>query len=808
MRWRYTLIDRFNNQTVVDQPIGWDTFTIKIKRHPERHGTFRELQGNEFKFYGKAMELLRSEYEQFGIRGKYELLIEEKCGRYYEETYRGKVGFDNYHFLCDNGCYVTVDLDQIGPVVEFINRFDQKVDIDSNTAFDGVTPLVSYPYLSQRITLPSKAILLRGISTNKEVQEYQISKDSGWFPVASTGQMNGSINIPFSTTEVNGINDYKPQTLIDYFNQSNSNEEVPELIYNNPKQDLNCTGTLFQIDFRVKGVFKNLVIGSGNHNINLVLKKGFTDFYQNSNVIIKSWSIYSGGNNHIQIPFDITYSGAIELKQGEKLWDNFFLRYFKSTNYNADVRIQIDPETFFKASVISKCDPTAAKLYMINEATSRVIESITSGKLKLYSSYYGRRTSSPYAFPQNGCGALKALTTGLHIRNAKLADGTEPKLFLSMKDIFESLSAIDNIGVGVEGEDKIRLENWKFFYSNDIIFTCRNIEKLDKVAKAEEHFSTFKNGYEKWEAEDYNGLDEFLTKREWRTDLSEVQNELSKLSKMIASGYAIEVTRRKQNDTKDWRFDNDKFIICLREGVPQPVVFIPFLRSIQLLGDASSYAVGDQIQITGTALNNGTYTITGVSTIGPSLLLKVSGRTLRSETAQNAVVVNVNKSVYGVEVKSIDNAAHIVDPDSVYNFRISPARNAMRWFDRIAACYRHTSPADLLHFTSGDGNFVAEGTLRYPDCKIEAGVLKENTAISLLSYEEPADGLPIHFPERVKYTYPMTSVEHARLKAAPNGLIAYESKCEKGQGWIDEAVFHPEEGKINFTLIPKILSNG
>ncbi|MBI1692786.1 MAG: hypothetical protein FYV88_5090, partial [Bacteroidetes bacterium] len=35
----------------------------------------------------------------------------------------------------------------------------------------------------------------------------------------------------------------------------------------------------------------------------------------------------------------------------------------------------------------------------------------------------------------------------------------------------------------------------------------------------------------------------------------------------ISSGYSIEVTRRIGNaDSKDWRLDNEYFVICLKRG--------------------------------------------------------------------------------------------------------------------------------------------------------------------------------------------------------------------------------------------------
>lgn len=807
MRWRFYLIDRNDLKTQVEEPVGWDAFTVKIKRHDQRHGTFRELQGNQFEFIDDGADLLREEYETYGVRGQYKLLVEGNCSNSWEEAYLGKVGFDAYKFTCDKGCKVKVDLDQLGPIVDLINRFDQKVDLSNPLCFDRVTSLATYDNLTRDILLPSKAILLRAIAKNTIAQEYVISDDSGWFPVSSTGALQGAISIPFNNIEVNSIKDFSANAVMDYFNYSNDHEPMPETIYNNPAQDLNCTGEQFTIEYRIKGRYKNLVSGSGDHALSLVCKSGSGDFMGSTGMaILQSTFIHGAPNNNVlTYDFDITLTTTTTLPAGQKLYIGFILGYTKFTSYSEDVRIEIDPETYFKASMISKCDPSAARYYMINETASRVIESITNNALKLNSDYYGRTDSEPYSKGSNGCGALKAVSMGLDIRKAKLADGSDPKLFLSMEDIFNALSAIENIGLGISGSD-VRLEPWTYFYKDDVIFYARNIDKLDKQVQIGEVWSTFSTGYDKWEAEDYNGLDEFLTKRNFRTALSEVKNDLQKLCKWIASGYAHEVTRRKQNDSKDWRYDNDVFVLCLDDRLKTEGVFASSTNSVKVTWPIQEFNIGDTIQITGTTSNNGTFTVTNVTAIGFHFRVFVSGSFV-NETAPNAVFKNLTKGIYTTEIDNITSAANILDPATVYNFRISPVRNALHWFNRIAACYRNITNSDELIFMDGDGNYLAEGDLTdTTGCKLEATTLAENENISTDTFADAANALPINQAERVKFTYPVSITEFNQIKANPEGLIYYQCASEKGYGWIDELEYAPEQGTAKFSLIPKVAS--
>ncbi|MEO5888932.1 MAG: hypothetical protein ABIQ31_01705, partial [Ferruginibacter sp.] len=258
---------------------------------------------------------------------------------------------------------------------------------------------------------------------------------------------------------------------------------------------------------------------------------------------------------------------------------------------------------------------------------------------------------------------------------------------------------------------------------------CSDVGQITRKAYDKEVFSTFQFGYQKWEAEEYNGLDEFLTKITGRTTLNKIKNDLVKLSKWIASGYALEVTRRKGDDnTKDWRYDKETFIICCKRNGSNDIV---------------------------------------------------------------------------VELGNVLDPENIIDPDTIYNYRISPIRNAMRWMNKIFESYRQFGGDCKLIFTDGDGNYFAKGQMDSTDCRQENGPIQENQTIDLSIYEDTDDAKPFLLPERVSFQYPMSSGDSRRIKANPYGLIYFSNDCEEGYGYIDTINYVPEEGKATFSLIPK-----
>ncbi len=770
MLWRFTILDRNNVAIVVDEPTGWDANTSEIKRDLDWHGILFTNQGETFLFDGKAKKLLKDEYDQYGVQGDMTLVMEEDCGNGYEEFSRAKFMFKDYEFVCGDECYVKVPVETTKETRDLRNRLNQKVNLETTKAFDEVTTLPTYNKLPFEMELPSKGIVLK----NHFEQTVNFTTPVLGVPDSQQGGPN-TFNSQFGIVEF-GFDKQKAVEI------GNSGTEL-QARYNCVSTflgNLGCNSlNRFQFTFPLApGIVAPLDIsaitnyqeGTPNYgqvsdvidfNIDIqgsiesincqfqnfyfvvaTLPKGRTglndaDFIYHKRQLINPTGILQPVGSTIGLNLTYTNSSFI-LDKGDMVFVYLAVYHRRENQYSGTngFNMSFNTGSYIKMETLSKTPATTSKVFAVNEVISRVAETITNDKLRAYSEYFGRTDSQPYIHDVDGCGSLEVISDGIRVRKQENRIPNKPSLFsMSLQDIFEGLNPIHNIGMGVEadpnriGYNRLRVEPWRYFYNNTIILSCTNVAKINRRVFEKEIFSTFQFGYQKWEAEEYTGLDEFLTKRTYRTTLNQVKNDLVKLSKFIASGYALEITRRKgDNNSKDWRYDKDAFIICVKRN-----------------------NTGDLV----------------------------------------------------VELGNIVNPQNIIDPTTLYNYRISPVRNALRWVNKLFESYKQFDSNAKLIFTDGDANYYAQGEMQNTDCALESGLITENERIDLTLFADTLNAKPFLIPERVVYEYPMSSKDYKLIEANPYGLIYFSSDCEDGNGWIDSIQYKPEEGKATFNLIPK-----
>lgn len=846
--WRFTLTDRNGATLQFNSPPGWDKNITDIKRDLDWHGVFFNREGQNLQYHDKPGQWLKAEYDQYGVQGIMYLTIEEECDGEWLTNDTGKFVFGAYKYFCGPECYVTCPLEAISAVMDLRNRMNQKVDLEKLVAFDGATALPPYAGLAMDLLLPSKGILLQDLASNEEVFSTPVqgvgvndNPGSGPFNNSEYGMISFGVD-KIIASEIGSFS-FGSQPLYNCVLTNAGSFGCPLPLYTlwmypdlipTPDQGIRPLDLSPALNYADGTTNFGIVSDVGDLDVNLHLdftqRNCTTLIYGTALCVLPGDKDGTAINHYHWLAVNhnssslVYHDPAFVLNRGDRIYAFVYVYHYKTEAQTLDPTPAFDIATragdFFNFKTLTHTDPTKSKVFLINEAFSRVAESITNNKLKVYSDLYGREDSEPYQAQSgvDGCGSRIAITNGLRIRRAENRIPGQPSVYsVSLEDLWNGMNPIHNIGMGVEpdtfrpGFDRLRIEDWRFFYKNDVVLQTLNVPKITRSCYAKNIYSTFKFGYQKWEAEQYNGLDEFLTQRYYRTGLSQVKNDLVKLSTFVSSGYALEITRRLGNDTsQDWRYDNDTFPICLQRGKYTIVVNNTQMFAIIIPG-IPGLTGSDSLTISGTGPDgiDGTYALTFPIYSGGQTTTSIFPASGASGTFYGDIAVNGTpqpSNVLSVEFGNISGPANIIDPDTIYNWRIRPIYCAMRWMNWILQSYKQFNNNSKIEFMDGQANYHALGEMLSTFCKLENQPISEDDMLNLQKFADIEDCKPELVAERVEYSYPMSTREYLALKAQPYGLIHFTGgECEDGYGHIDTIKYDKDAGMANFLLIPKIL---
>ena len=143
-QFQFTITDYTTNPAgdvaVIDEPVGWDGLEFKLARHTEWHGFFDYFDKDisMLEFDGVGFGILKDAYELVGVEAEVTLLIEFRCSETdsFEEIYEGNFDFLTYEQTCGDRCFIKINVNTTSCLVQFKNRYDQKVNIESLRTFD------------------------------------------------------------------------------------------------------------------------------------------------------------------------------------------------------------------------------------------------------------------------------------------------------------------------------------------------------------------------------------------------------------------------------------------------------------------------------------------------------------------------------------------------------------------------------------------------------------------------------------------------------------------------------------------------
>lgn len=569
------------NDVLVDEPQGWSEVVLNITRDDNWHGIFFEASTISLVFFGNGAALLIAEKESNGLAASATFRAEAVCGETID-VLDGNFDFGTYIKKCGTNCSVQIAIEKSGCIMTMRNRYDQKVDLQNSVAFDKITQLQDYTGLDFSLELPAQKISIGNEANMQDTPVTEIITDNvNWGDSDGFNNYRGYMCPPLPVVTNASLGTFNASPIIDICAPTVSATNRP------PYPDFPTTSATASLSgdiicelvdtnaiFRIKGS-ATVVLGGGGPSPSVGMSVVIFRLPSGLDGSVAANWIEEYDVNIVNLlasgtqAFDLSATVPLTIFQGDFIF--FGIRTAgASLGQITSFSVTFDVETFYKLMTSATCEPSDADVSLVNETGSRIVESITDRCLTMKSDYYGRSDSEPYASSVDGCGSLRALTNGLKIRNA-----TTSNHFMSLRDYFEGLKGIDNIGMGIEDNTVVgtgqwlRIEPIEHFYQNIKLLRLTYIPSADSTLQSAMGCSVIKIGYQKWEVEKINGLNEFNSNREFRTSLKTLNNTVDATSAFVAGGLPIEITRQQSfvtSGSADTKYDDETFIICVERG--------------------------------------------------------------------------------------------------------------------------------------------------------------------------------------------------------------------------------------------------
>ncbi len=515
--YRFSLIIGATTTVLNYAPDGWNE-QISLKRNKTYRGLFSTLSTNELTFHKDGYNLIKSAYNSGGVDAEILLKVE----RY---NYGTNIYSDLVTMKVDLATYEETDIGVKVQVIdssfqEIINNRDSvKVNLMNDVTIDGVAVTNN----SGQLTIPD---------TN-------VSNSADW--VTGTyyaTPVPKSHIVPFSFTSESGISDaITPDT-------SKTGADA----------------------YMVGGIGIGRVFSfTGNVEAHITAPLGGTDAPVSLSIIMDIYD--SDGTLSQTIPlgsdsgtspynFNISISQNVNLKSEQKIVIGGKWTGTSDFIFGYDVLSLSISETYVgtNAGII-----TAFPIY---EAFLRTIQMITGVEDCFYSNKFGRTDTPIITYPSNGdC---------LHIFKGKYLRADGQTVPVTLKDLFNSINSIYNIGLGIEN-GKVRIEDLSYFYADTLLLDLTGRvpdEMIKRGVDPERINAAVQIGFSKYNNQlKPTGGYEFETKTDYASHIKSVTTTKYILSQYRADTTQMIAIQQETDVTKDATGDDDIFLIkTFRDG--------------------------------------------------------------------------------------------------------------------------------------------------------------------------------------------------------------------------------------------------
>lgn len=741
--WRFILINSDGEETQIDDPRGWEDVTVNIERDSDWHGIFFGYAFNKLEFYGEGADLLKEEYETQGVDGTMNLRIEFQCseGGRYDTFYEGQLAFDQYSDTCGNECIVSLGLEDTGDVMLMRNNYEQKIDLNNNIAFDEITVLTDYAGLNFDLEIPSRGIPIKSAGSNDTEQGFSLLDYSGWSNISGSG--TGTVR--GFTMPIFMINDYA---------------EIRETTIN--------SGPSFET----------------NATFNADNSKGITPFIH----LLPNGTLKCTPSD-FRMRFRV--KGRLEdISNATRIVD-----------LNLNVGIGYDPTEVVSISnqILMSYEAGSPAITNFDVSFDEILPLFTGQKIYFYINVNYFKTSSAIIQSLNLYFEPESF---VEFSGISYCEPTNAKSCFINEAVSRTVESITN--------DKIRFYS-TFFGRTDsqpyslLSQTCGGLfaisnglnvrRRLLKDGTQPGFFVTLKKLFEELKAIWNIGLTiepdinregfNRLRFEDWRYFY---QSDVG-----ITFNYATNIVRNIDTERLYNRMTvgYNKWTAEQYSGLDELMTKRTYRVNIN--------AVSKELEVTSDI-------ITAPYTIEITRRLDTGTDDWQYDNDIFAFCLRYNGGIYSVETfadvaYSVENVS---DSDTCYNGRITPARNAMRWFNYVMQGLRQIDNNSKLIFTSGEANYIAK--LGLNSCNIEGQPLAENESITIGDFYQQQDAQPITFPETLTFDHPLNYNLFKQIKNDPT--LKFKSinvKCNgtDNYAWIKSISYKPNEGMATIVAIPK-----
>lgn len=801
-----------------DEPIKWDAVKIVLKRDRDWHGVNYEYTDEDIslEFDCKSgSAFINAIYEDQGGDG----YIGFQYGYYAADDvteipeYTGKINLATRKLLSSYRISAMIERDGLHDLIK--TRWSTKADLFADVSIDG-DAITNLPPV--HLELHSKVLV------NNYDKVTEVEGDTTFQPFLGANQHD--VWFVFNTTPTNQIDSNIDATIGSNLGPTGT--------------DPVTSGLALLFDLNLNGSFTFNITLSYAFNVKLTrklisVKPKIGDWYldhwlevRDLNGVLKTkkqigtrLSGYRDGrflNDAGSVNTNETLTNyAIDLVFGDRvyLYSHFNLDGFAAGWKGVEAYIKTYGTNIAVVAETST-GSSSANVLMVHETLNKSVAYITGQNDAVYSEFFGRQD---LGYALNGCGAYKSITNGFQIR--KFTTQLNPPK-LSFQEILNSLNGVFSLGMGYEtisATNKIRVEDRAYFYQDvEILFITDIGEYREEVATDKIHNSV-KIGYTKYLDEGIKLLDEYNAEHQYTTPIKNSDQELDLRSSLIASGYAIETTRRSQyadTEKDSTKYDDDGFLIAvvLQSTTPISGTFVNDVGAYILYSGTLPIIIksGDLIRISGTINNNGDYYVMadpadnriylGVFSVTPESL--------------SFTIVNLTRPYITEKNEAFDIVDNVISPATSYNLRHTPKRNLLnhaKWMNG-GMYYKYVGDLVRNTFVKQNGELITQlkSTDSCPLGDINFDVLQEKADVSLAQFQEKDY---FFIPEYVSFKAKISMADIRTIRNCMTGadtlgrnygyITCLNQDGNYVRSWIYDMIYNSNNEEASFVCLKKEL---